>query len=83
MALLYSRKLGVVIMANLEIFEMNSNGAGWVSLENASASTKLDLELAILTKAEMKMLCFVCHKEIAKGNVCVNHKSVRGAVYFD
>ena len=70
-------------MADLEIFEMNSNGAGWVSLENASASTKLDLELALLTKAEMKMLCFVCHKEIAKGNVCVNHKNVRGAVYFE
>ena len=34
-------------MANLEIFEMNSNGAGWVSLENASASTKLDLEWAL------------------------------------
>ena len=31
-------------MANLEIFEMNNSGAGRVSLENASASTKLDLE---------------------------------------
>ena len=28
---------------SIEIFEMNSNGAGWVSLENASADTKLDL----------------------------------------
>jgi hypothetical protein len=70
-------------MGYLEIFEMNENGAGWVSLENASASSKLDLELAILTKAEMKMLCFVCHKEIAKGNVCVNHKNMKGAIYFD
>jgi len=70
-------------MANLEIFEINENGAGWVSLENATTSEKLDLELAILTKAEMKMLCFVCHKEIAKGNVCVNHKNVKGAIYFD
>lgn len=68
---------------NIEIFEMNSNGAGWVSLENASADTKLDLELAILTKAEMKMLCFVCHKEINRGNVCVNHKNAKGAVYLD
>jgi len=34
-------------MANLEIFEINENGAGWVSLENASASTKLDLEWAL------------------------------------
>ena len=70
-------------MGYIEIFEMNENGAGWVSLENASASSKLDLELAILTKAEMKMLCFVCHKEIAKGNVCVNHKNMKGAIYFD
>ena len=70
-------------MGYLEIFEMNENGAGWVSLENASASTKLDLELAMLTKAEMKMLCFVCHKEIAKGNVCVNHKNTKGGIYLD
>ena len=67
---------------SIEIFRLNENGAGWVSLENATNSELLDLELAIVTKAEMKMLCFVCHKEIAKGNVCVNHKNVRGAVYF-
>ncbi len=70
-------------MATLEIFEMNKSGAGWVSLENASTSTILDLELAILTKAEVKMHCFKCHVEIPRGNVCVNHKNVRGAVYFD
>ena len=69
-------------MGSLEIFRINENGAGWVSLENATTSEKLDLELAILTKAEMKMLCFVCHKEIAKGNVCENHKNVKGAIYF-
>ena len=68
---------------SIEIFRLNENGAGWVSLENATNSELLDLELAIVTKAEMKMLCFVCHKEIAKGNVCVNHKNVRGAVYFE
>jgi hypothetical protein len=70
-------------MGYIEIFEMNENGAGWVSLENASADTKLDLELAILTKSEMKMLCFKCHVEIPRGNVCVNHKNVKGAIYFD
>ena len=69
-------------MGSLEIFRINENDAGWVSLENATTSEKLDLELAILTKAEMKMLCFVCHKEIAKGNVCENHKNVKGAIYF-
>ena len=67
---------------SIEIFEMNSKGAGWVSLENASVDTKLNLELAILTKSEMKMLCFKCHVEIPRGNVCVNHKNVKGAIYF-
>jgi hypothetical protein len=70
-------------MGYLEVFEMNSNGAGWVSLENASADTKLDLELAILTNAPMQMLCFKCHTPIPKGNVCVAHKNVRGAIYFE
>ena len=68
---------------SIEMFRLNENGAGWVSLENATDSELLDLELAIVTKAEMKMLCFVCHKEIAKGNVCVNHKNVKGGIYFD
>ncbi len=67
-------------MATLEIFEMNNNGAGWVALENASASTKLDLELAILTNAEIKVIstkpievrtCRVC--ELAhEGLYCTN-----------
>ena len=68
---------------SIEIFEMNSNGAGWVSLENASADTKLDLELALLTMSEVKMLCFTSHVEIPRGNVCVHHKNVKGAIYFD
>jgi hypothetical protein len=70
-------------MGSLEIFEMNSNGAGWVSLENASTSTLIDLEWAIANKVEAKMLCFVCHVEIPRGNVCVNHKNVKGGIYLD
>lgn len=67
----------------MEIFRLNENGAGWVSLENATNSELLDLELAILTKAEVKMFCFKCHTPIPKGNVCVNHKNVRGGIYLD
>lgn len=67
---------------SIEVFEINENGAGWVSLENASQSTLIDLEWAIVNKAEMKMLCFKCHVEIPRGNVCVNHKDVKGAIYF-
>jgi len=62
---------------------MNENGAGWTPLENAPTSTLIDLEWAIANKAKSTMLCFVCHVEIPRGNVCVNHKSVKGAVYFD
>ena len=29
---------------SIEIFEINENGAGWVSLENASTSSLIDLE---------------------------------------
>ena len=70
-------------MSTLEIFRLDENGAGWVSLENATVSEKLDLEIALLTKAEVKMLCFKCHVEIPRGNVCVNHKNVRGGIYFE
>jgi hypothetical protein len=68
---------------SIEIFEINENGAGWVSLENASTSSLIDLEWAITNKAEMKMLCFKCHVEIPRGNVCVNHKNVKGGIYFE
>lgn len=70
-------------MGYIEVFEMNSEGAGWVSLENASADTKLDLELALITNAPMQMLCFKCHTPIPRGNVCVNHKNVKGGIYLD
>jgi hypothetical protein len=61
---------------SIEIFRINESGAGWTALENANASELLDLELALLTKAEMKMLCYVCHVEISKGNACVKHTQV-------
>ena len=68
-------------MGFIEVFEMNENGAGWVPLEKSSA--KLDLELAILTKAEVKVNCYFCHKGIPSGtgNCCVNCKNKRGAFY--
>ena len=70
-------------MGYIEIFEMNNEGAGWVSLDNANASTKIDLEWALMNNAPAQMLCFKCHVEIPRGNVCVNHKDVKGAIYFD
>ena len=52
---------------SLEIFRLDENGAGWVSLENATMSEKLDLDLAIATNAEWQMLCVKCHKPIPNG----------------
>jgi hypothetical protein len=69
-------------MSTLEIFEMNENGAGWVSLENASQSTKTDLEWALINhksaKIEVRRLdkptirtCSIC--ELAhEGLYCFN-----------
>ena len=60
---------------SLEIFEINENGAGWVSLENASHSNKIALEWAIMNNAEVKLLCHVCHVEIPSGTgtACAKH----------
>jgi hypothetical protein len=70
-------------MSNMEIFRLDEQGAGWVDIESATTAELLDLELAIITKAPMQMLCFKCHTPIPKGNVCVNHKNVKGAIYFE
>lgn len=66
----------------IEIFRLNEQGAGWVSIDEANHSEILDIELGILTN-QVKMHCFKCHVEIPRGNVCVNHKDVKGAIYFD
>ena len=67
----------------IEIFRLNEKGAGWVDIEDATVAELLDLELAITQNAPMQMLCFKCHTPIPKGNVCVSHKDVKGAIYFD
>jgi hypothetical protein len=71
------------IMSNVEIFRMDTNGAGWVDIESATTAELLDLELAITFNAPMQMLCFKCHTPIPKGNVCASHKNIRGAIYFE
>jgi hypothetical protein len=67
---------------SLEMFRIDENGAGWVDFSEITQSEKLDLELGLLTN-QMQMLCFKCHKPIPRGNVCVNHKDVKGAIYFE
>jgi|SanBayMetagenome_1026888.scaffolds.fasta_scaffold506165_1 hypothetical protein len=67
---------------SIEIFRINENGAGWVDFSEATKDEQINIELGLMTK-QFQMLCFVCHKEIEKGNVCVAHKDVRGGIYFD
>lgn len=61
---------------SLEIFRIDENGAGWVSLENATISEKLDLELALATNAEWQLSCYTCHIPIPDGfgPYCEKHK---------
>lgn len=67
-------------MANLEIFRIDENGAGWVDFSEATKDEKMSVELGIITNS-MQMLCFKCHKPIPRGNVCETHKNF--GIYFD
>lgn len=66
----------------IEIFRLDENGAGWVDFDSATADEKLNIELGLLTK-QVTLHCFKCHVEIPRGNVCVNHKDVKGGIYFE
>ena len=37
-------------MANLEIFRINENGAGWVDFSEATTDEKINIELGLMTK---------------------------------
>jgi hypothetical protein len=67
---------------SIEIFRITENGAGWVDFSEATPDEQMNIELGLMTK-QFSMLCFVCHKEIEKGNVCVTHKDSKGGIYFD
>ena len=41
-------------MANLEIFRINENGAGWVDFSEATSDEKLNVELGLITN-QIKM----------------------------
>jgi hypothetical protein len=54
-------------MSTLEITTVNANGVTTLPLELVDASTKLDLEIAILTNAPMALNCYKCHTPIPNG----------------
>lgn len=63
-------------MSDIEIFEMNSNGAGWVSLESLPIGDILEIEIELATsKPNAQMLCAVCLTPIASGTgfTCSKH----------
>lgn len=60
-------------MSDLEIFEMNSEGAGWVPL---SLADKVSIEIDLATKAEVKLLCITCSVPVPDGmghSYCERH----------
>lgn len=67
---------------SIEIFRITENGAGWHPFEEATPDEQMNIELGLMTK-QFTMLCFVCHIGIERGNVCVNHKNSKGAIYFE
>lgn len=67
---------------SIEIFRIDENGAGWVDFDSATTDEKMNIELGLMTN-QFQMLCFVCHKGIERGNVCVSHKNAKGGIYFD
>lgn len=68
-------------MGDLEFFRLDKDGAGWENISKAPKEV-LDSLKRVKSTDEVKMLCFVCHKNIAKGNVCVDHRSAKGAIYL-
>ncbi|MFZ9376805.1 MAG: hypothetical protein ACO25K_06745 [Candidatus Fonsibacter ubiquis] len=67
---------------SIEIFRINENGAGWVDFSEATKDEQMNIELGLMTK-QFQMLCFVCHKGIERGNVCLTHKDAKGGIYFE
>ena len=67
---------------SIEILRITTDGVGWSDISDATPSELMDIELGIMTN-QVSMLCFKCHTPIPRGNVCVNHKDVKGAIYFD
>jgi hypothetical protein len=53
-------------MGYLEMFEMNENGAGWVSFESVSFADKVELQLGLDTN-NYTLACVVCLVPIKSG----------------
>ena len=67
---------------SLEIKRIND--LEYQPIEFADKDLVMDLELAVLTNAEMQVNCYFCHIRIPSGtgNSCVNCKHKKGAMYL-
>lgn len=69
-------------MGELEFFRLDKDGAGWESIDKADKEMIEKLKNGLKRADEVKMLCFVCHINIDKGNVCFKHKDTKGGIYL-
>ena len=64
-------------MSYLEIFEMNSNGAGWVDVNELPIGDVMAIEIELATQpTTAQLLCVVCLVPIPSGmghSFCANH----------
>lgn len=65
-------------MGYIKITSFDENGISEKMLHELTAderlSLELDVDLATATNEKIKMLCWVCYKEIEIGNACDLHK---------
>jgi len=69
-------------MGDLEFFRLDKDGAGWENISKAPKEVRDSIAKGLKSPESVKMLCFVCHKNIEKGNVCIDHRSAKGAIYI-
>jgi hypothetical protein len=69
-------------MGDLEFFKLDKDGAGWENISKADKETIDKIKKGMADPSSIKMLCFVCHKNIDKGNVCFSHKDTKGGIYI-
>lgn len=70
-------------MGDLEFFRLDKDGAGWESIDKAPKEVVDKVVKGLSSPEDVVMLCFICHKKTNNGNVCIEHRNVKGAVYRD
>jgi hypothetical protein len=64
-------------MGYVEVFQMDNEGAGWVSLDALSIGDKVEIELSLMSNPVVQLLCPVCLVPVASGqgtSLCESHR---------